>query len=249
MLLSGIVIVVSIVAARRWPRLPAPLLGVLAACLVYSFAPGEKEVGALPLSLPPIAGFMWQPSDVYTLLPSALALAFISSVNILITSRVIEHFRGRHRPLRSTDADAELGAYGVANVCAGIFGAPLSVGIPARSLASIRCGGSTRLSNLAHAAFLYAFLALGASLIAHIPMAALAGVTTYIGICLLDWSAWRRLTKMRRTDALAFVLTALSVLLVNSIVAVVVGCSVYAIHRFWKSRHGWVMSPAHEQRA
>lgn len=249
MLLSGIVIVVSIVSARRWPRLPAPLLGVLTACLVYSFAPGEKEVGALPLSLPPIAGFMWQPSDVYTLLPSALALAFISSVNILITSRVIEHFRGRHRPLRATDADAELGAYGVANVCAGVFGAPLSVGIPARSLASIRCGGSTRVSNLAHAAFLYAFLALGASLIAHIPMAALAGVTTYIGICLLDWSAWRRLTKMRRTDSLAFVLTALSVLLVNSIVAVVVGCSVYAFRRFWHSRHGWVMSPAHQQRA
>jgi len=249
MLLAGIVILISLLVARQFPRLPAPLLGVIAACAVYSFAPGEKEVGALPLTLPPVAGFMWRPSDVFTVLPSALGLAFISSVNILITSRVVEHFRGRHRPLRPADADTELGAYGIANVCAAVFGAPLSVGIPARSVASIRCGGSTRLSNLLHAAFLFGFVALGAGMIAHVPMAALAGVTAYIGICLLDWSAWRRLTKMRRSDALAFVLTAVSVLLVNSIVAVGIGCSVYAVRHFWQTRGSWVMSPAHEPTA
>ncbi|MBC8166672.1 MAG: SulP family inorganic anion transporter, partial [Bryobacteraceae bacterium] len=197
MLLAGVVILVSILVARRFPKVPAPLMGVIAACLIYGFAPGEKEVGALPLSLPPFAGFTWMPSDVYTVLPSALALALISSVNILITSRVVEHFRGRHRPLKPVDADTELGAYGIANVCAAMFGAPLSVGIPARSLASIRCGGSTRVSNVIHAIFIYAFVALGAGLVSHIPMAALAGVTAYIGLCLLDWGAWRRLPIMR----------------------------------------------------
>ena len=63
-------------------------------------------------------------------------------MNLLITSRVVEHFRGRHRPMRASDADGELGAYGIANVCAGVFGAPMSVGIPARSLANVRCGGN-----------------------------------------------------------------------------------------------------------
>ena len=82
-----------------------------------------------------------------------MGLAFVASVNILITSRVVEHFQGRHRPLRGSDADAELGAYGIANLFAGMFGAPLSVGIPARSLANVRCGGSTRLSNVIHALF------------------------------------------------------------------------------------------------
>ena len=104
--------------------------------------------------MPPFAGFTWAPADVTEVLPAALGLAFVASVNILITSRVVEHFQGRHRPLRAADADAELGAYGIANLCAGVFGAPMSVGIPARSLANVRCGGTTRLSNLLHAVFL-----------------------------------------------------------------------------------------------
>ena len=80
----------------------------------------------------------------------------------------------------------------------------MSVGIPARSLASVRCGGSTRMSNLFHAVFILAFIGLGADYISHIPIPALAGVTAYIGICLLEWSTWRRSPRMRRTDALAF---------------------------------------------
>ena len=81
---------------------------------------------------------------------SALALAFVTSVNLLITSRVVEHFRGRRKHLKPTDADSELGAYGIANVCAGMFGAPMSVGIPARSLANVRCGGTTRRQACPH---------------------------------------------------------------------------------------------------
>src|SRR4029079_18082035 len=146
--------------------------------------------------MPQVAGFSWSPQDVFTVLPSAFALAFVSSVNILITSRVVEHFRGRHKRMKSSDADAELGAYGIANLCAGMFGAPLSVGIPARSLAVVRCGGTTRVANLRHAACVVGILWRGAGCAAHIPLPALAGVTAWMGLCLLDWSAWRRLPKM-----------------------------------------------------
>ena len=53
--------------------------------------------------------------------PEAFGLAFVSAVNLLVTSRVVEHFRGRHKHLNKDDADAELGAYGVANMVAGVF--------------------------------------------------------------------------------------------------------------------------------
>ena len=72
----------------------------------------------------------------------------------------------------------------------------------------MRCGGTTRLSNFLHAGFLLLILWLGAGLIAHVPLAALAGVTAYVGIGLLEWSTWRRLHRMRRLDASAFLLTA-----------------------------------------
>ena len=239
-LLLAITVIVAATLAAKWsPRAPAPLIGVvLAAGLAGVLGIREKEIGGLPAVFPPFVGFSWRPQDVLTVLPSAFALAFVCSVNILITSRVVEHFRGRHARACTSDADAELGAYGIANLCAGVFGAPLSVGIPARSLAVVRCGGSTRLSNLFHAIFLAAILWLGRTMVSHIPLPALAGVTAWMGICLLDWSAWRRLPKMNRIDATAFLLTAVSVLVVNAVLAVAVGCLVHAVRHVWERWFG-----------
>jgi sulfate permease, SulP family len=226
--LSGIVIGAALLCGRFAPRIPAPLVGVaMAGAVAAVFGFHEAEVGSLKLELPSFAGFAWKPEEVMQVIPTGLALAFVTSVNLLMTSRVVEHFRGRHQQMKRTDADAELGAYGIANLCAGIFGAPMSVGIPARSLAAVRCGGTTRVSNLLHAVFLFFLVKLGSGYLAHIPLAALGGVTAWMGFCLLDWSAWRRLTKMRMIDAAAFLATAISVLIVNAVAAVLIGCSLY----------------------
>lgn len=237
-IISGVVIALALIATRLVPKAPAPLVGVLGAVAVAAiFNLHQREVGRLPLTLPKFAGFSWTPADVWGVTPEAFGLAFVASVNILLTSRVVEHFRGRHQHLKKSDADAELGAYGVANMVAGVFAAPMSVGIPARSLANVRCGGSTRMSNLFHAGFILAFIAVGADYISHIPIPALAGVTAYIGICLLEWSTWRRLHRMRRTDAMAFLVTAIAVLLVNAVLAVAIGCSIYLVHFLYERMH------------
>src|SRR6185369_9170795 len=189
-LLLGLLVMVGATLVARWsPRAPAPLVGVaLAIVAAHFFGFHEREIGALQLEMPPFVGFSWSPQDVFTVLPSAFGLAFVSSVNILITSRVVEHFRGRRKHHKTSDADAELGAYGIANICAGMFGAPMSVGIPARSLAVVRCGGTTRVANLVHAVVLGAILWIGSGLVSHIQLPALAGVTAWMGLCLLDWS-------------------------------------------------------------
>jgi SulP family sulfate permease len=241
-LLGGTVILAAAICSRFTKVLPAPLIGVVLAYLVAKIAGfHEPEVGSLPLSMPPLVGFAWAPGDAYTVLPAALGLAFVSSVNLLLTSRVVEHFRGRHQFLKRSDADRELGAYGIANICAGMFGAPMSVGIPARSVAAVRCGATTRLSNLLHAIFLLAFVWFGAGFVAHVPLAALAGVTAWMGFCLLDWSIWHRLPHMRTIDAAAFLVTALGVLVVNAIAAVLAGCLLYVGHylylKFFPSPH------------
>jgi SulP family sulfate permease len=249
LILGTIVVAAAIVAARRWPRSPAPLLGVaLAALLGNLLGWHEGLVGVLPLKLPPLASFTWEPADAASVLAPALGLAFVASVNILITSRVVEHFQGRHRPLRAADADGELGAYGIANLFAGAFGAPLSVGIPARSLANLRCGGTTRVSNLLHAVFLLSLLGVGSGVIASIPLAALAGVTAYVGLSLLEWSTWRRLRRMRRLDAIAFLGTAAAVLTTNAVAAVAIGCSLYVARNFAAKVSASIHLPAIEPR-
>ena len=234
LLLGLMVVLAASLSARFSHRLPAPLIGVaLAIVMARLFGWREREVGFLSSGLPPLAPFSLGVPQILTMLPSAVALAFVSSVNILITSRVVEHFRGRHKRMKPGDADRELGAYGLANLCASVFGAPLSVGIPARSLAVVRCGGTTPLANLVHAVFLLVILRLGSGFVARIPIPALAGVTAWMGLCLLDWSAWRRLPKLARVDAAAFLATVVSVLTVNAVLAVAIGCSLYALHAMW----------------
>jgi SulP family sulfate permease len=231
LLLGGTVMAAAALVMRWSPRLPAPLIGVaLAGVAAWLFHTHEPEVGSLHLTLPDFAPFVWSREDVLTVIPTGLTLAFVASINLLLTSRAVEHFRGKHKHLKRSDADAELGAYGIANVAAGIFGAPMSVGIPARSVANVRCGGTTRISNLMHAVFLFLLVSLGSGALAHIPMAALAGVTAWMGLCLLDVSAWHRLPKMRMVDGSAFLVTAVSVLVVNAVAAVLAGCSLYLIH-------------------
>ena len=144
-----------------------------------------EEVGTLFSGLPSPVGFRWEPSDVWNVLPAAFGLAFVSSVDLLMTSRVVEHFRGRQKLMKKHDADMELGAYGIGNLVGGIFGAPTSVGIPARSLANVQCGASTAISNFIHAVLLVGLLIFGTHLLAQIPRAALAGVTVWMGARLL----------------------------------------------------------------
>ncbi len=98
---GGIVIVVATLVARRWPRSPSVLAGVMLAmaaglCLGWR----GPAVGVVPFSLPPVAEFSWKRADLTLILPPALGLAVVTAVNVLITSRVVEHFQGRHRGLR-----------------------------------------------------------------------------------------------------------------------------------------------------
>ncbi len=234
LVLGAVVILAALVIGRYWPRSPSALIGVaLAILLGQQLGWHERAVGAISSEWPSLASFAWGPSDLLDVVPSAFGLAVVISVNVLITSRVVEHFRGRHRPLRPQDADAELGAYGIANLAAGAFGAPPSVGIPARSLANVRCGGRTRLSNLLHAVVLLVLIRFGSGLISVIPLAALAGVTAYVGLSLLEWSTWRRLPRMRRVDALAFLVTTVATLGTNAVLAVLAGGSLYLVQHLY----------------
>jgi SulP family sulfate permease len=229
-MVAGIVMLISTLVRMRYSRAPGPFLGVgvvVAAAAIFGWK--VNEVGNIPLSMPPMIGFTWTPQDVFKVLPSAFGLAFVASIELLMTSRVVDHFRGRHKLVKKADADMELGAYGIANLICGFFAAPTSVGIPARSVANVQCGATTKISNLVHGALLWGMMTIGATFISHVPLAALAGVTAWMGFRLLDWGTWKRLPKMRLVDAVAFLATAAGVLIADAVIAILIGCSLHVL--------------------
>lgn len=247
LLLAVVVLAAASASGRYSPKLPAPLIGVAAACAV-SITTGlhTRQVGHITLAVPDFVSFSWTPRDVLSVFPSALGLALVGAANLLVTSRAVFHFLGDHKRQKRADHDKELGAYGIANVAAGIFGAPISLGIPARSVANVRCGGRTRVSILIHAAFLGLALYVGADWIALIPIAALAAVTAWIGSQLLDWSIWRRLPLMRRSEAWAFLATAIGVQVWNAGAAVALGTAIHYVPSAleWLRAHARAPHPA-----
>ena len=85
-------------SASAWPSPPATLLGW-----------HERPLGEVSLRIASVCRLHLDADRCHRRsCPPALGLAFVASVNILITSRVVEHFQGRHRPLRAADADGEL---------------------------------------------------------------------------------------------------------------------------------------------
>src|SRR5262249_42751624 len=62
LLLGMIVVAGAAASARMWPRSPAPLLGVgLAVVVAAMLGWRERPLGQVTLTLPPFAGFTWQP--------------------------------------------------------------------------------------------------------------------------------------------------------------------------------------------
>src|SRR5262249_14361094 len=84
LLLGMIVVAGAAASARRWPRSPAPLLGVVLSIAIAGLLGWrERPLGNVSLDLPPFAGFAWGPRDIRDVLPPALGLAFVAAVNIL----------------------------------------------------------------------------------------------------------------------------------------------------------------------
>jgi SulP family sulfate permease len=113
------------------------------------------------------------------------------------------------------------------------------------------------MSNLVHGALLWGMMTIGATYISHVPLAALAGVTAWMGFRLLDWGTWKRLPKMRLVDATAFLATAAGVLIADAVIAITIGCALYLVRylllRFvgapaWLERQEQAAS-SHEQAA
>jgi SulP family sulfate permease len=103
-----------------------------------------------------------------------------------------------------------------------------------QSMINVNSGGRGRLSGIAAALFLLSFILFASSLIEQIPVAALIGVMFIVVIGTFEWSSFRIIRKVPRTDAFVLILVSAVTVFTDLAVAVVVGVIVSALVFAWE---------------
>ena len=161
--------------------------------------------------------------------PYAVILASIGLIESLLTLRLVDEItetRGR--------GNKECVAQGIANTATGLFGGMGGCAMIGQSMINVNSGGRGRLSGITAALCLLLFILVGSSLIEKIPLAALIGVMFIVVIGTFEWSSFRVIRKVPRSDALVLLLVSAVTVATDLAIAVVVGVIVSALVFAWE---------------
>lgn len=215
---------------------PAPLVGIVAvAGLVILFgldAPRVGDMASIKGGLPEF-GIPMVPLTLETLeivAPYAVILAAIGLIESLLTLNLV----GEMTDTRG-GASKECIAQGLANTATGMFGGMGGCAMIGQSMINVKSGGRTRLSGIASAMFLLAFILVGSSMIERIPLASLVGVMFMVVIGTFAWQSLRVLRRIPLTDAVVMVLVTAVTVMTDLAMAVIVGVIVSALAYAWNN--------------
>ncbi|MDB3966877.1 SulP family inorganic anion transporter [Porticoccaceae bacterium] len=166
---------------------------------------------------------------LWIILPYAIILAAIGLIESLLTLRLIDAItetRGR--------GNRECIGQGVANTFTGFFGGMGGCAMIGQSMINVNSGGRGRMSGISAAIFLLLFILVASPIIEQIPLAALIGVMFIVVIGTFEWSSFRIVGKVPRSDALILVTVSAVTVATDLAVAVVVGVIISALVFAWE---------------
>lgn len=224
---------------RYLPKLtkaiPSALVGILVVSLAVIFLDMESRTvgdlasiaGGLPQFHIPMVPINLE--TVWIILPYAIILAAIGLIESLLTLSLIDEItdtRGR--------GNKECVGQGVANTVTGMFGGMGGCAMIGQSMINVNSGGRGRLSGISAALFLLVFILFASDLIEMIPLAALTGVMFMVVIGTFEWSSFRIMGKIPRSDAFILILVSGVTVATDLAIAVVVGVIVSALVFAWQ---------------
>jgi high affinity sulfate transporter 1 len=225
--LSAAVLVLLFAIQHWFPKLPGPLISVLAAVVVVAAfdlqAEGVAIVGEIPAGLPTPAlpDIGWE--EVGSLVPAAVGIALVGYSDNVLTARGFARNTGTR-----VDANQELLALGTSNLANGLFQSfPISSS-GSRTTIGNSVGSRSQLFSLVAFGSLLAVLFFLGPLLEQFPQAALGALVIWAAIKLIDGPEFRHLLAFRRTEFLLAIATTTGVLLTDILVgvAVAIGLSV-----------------------
>jgi SulP family sulfate permease len=197
-----------LVLMRRYvPRIPGAIVAIgFASAAVYlghlSVPTIGSAFGEIPRMLPTPHLPALALDQVRELLPSALTIAMLASIESLLSAVVADGMTGfRHK------SDCELVAQGVANIGSMFVGGIPATGAIARTAANVKSGGRTPLAGIIHALALLLCMGLLAPLASHIPLAAMSAVLMMVAWNMSELDHFRSLLKAPRGDVAVLLCT------------------------------------------
>ena len=241
-------IALLVLGKRLAPRFPTPLLMVsVATALVAVFGLGDvgvRTVGVVPAGLPlprlPDAPL----SALWSLLPTALTIAFVGFMESIAVARSLAA-KDRER----IDADRELSGLGLANLAAGVLSAFPVTGGFSRSAVNHQAGARSPLASVVTALLVALTLLALTPLFVNLPQAALAGLVMVAVTGLIDLREPGHLWRVRRSDALTLLITFAATLLIGVEPGLLAGIAFSLAVFVWRSAfpHIAVMGRLDEQ--
>ncbi len=196
----------------RLNRIPGPLVAVVAVTsCTWVFGIDTPTLasryGSMPREFPMPSLRFFDAGLIFDLLPIALAVAVLGSVESLLSAVVAD---GMVPSAERHDANRELFGQGVANLVSPIMGGIPATAAIARTAAGIRAGAASRLTGVFHAlTVLAATLVLG-RLAGHIPLTTLAAILIVVAWNIAEAPELARLIgRAPREDLIVLVSTAL----------------------------------------
>jgi high affinity sulfate transporter 1 len=178
-------LVLMLILGKVAPKIPAVLVGVVAAMAIsFAFdlaAKGVSLVGVLPEGLPSFSIPLVEVDDIGLLLVGAIGIAVVSLADTISTSSAFAARTGQE-----INADQEMIGIGAANVAAGLFGGfPVSTS-GSRTAVAERAGAKTQLTGLVGAGLIAIMLVFLPGLLQYLPNATLAAVVIVASVSLAD---------------------------------------------------------------
>jgi high affinity sulfate transporter 1 len=220
-LVAAAVLVLLLSIQRRFPRAPAPLIGVVlaaAAALLFSLEDrGVELVGDIPAALPALTLPDVALGDLADLLLPALGVALVGYADNVVDARAFA-VRNGYR----VDANQELLALGAVNVAAGFTqGFPVSSS-GSRTVIGDALGSRSQLFSLVALAAVVVAMLLGRPILASFPTAALGAIVVYAALQLIDVGEFRRFRRFRLSELVIALATTAAVVALGVLAGVVV---------------------------
>jgi len=238
------VFVLIVISEGISARIPGALIGLVGAALAVTFFGLERRgvsvLGVVPSSLPRLTVPDFAPERWRSLLPLSLLIAIVVMVQTAATTQSFPSEANQ-----PPDVDCDFRGVGMGSIVAGLFAAfPVNASPPRTGIVA-ETGGQSQLAGLFAAALVLLILTFGATLLQHVPEAALGGVLLFVATRIVRVRQIVQIFRQTLGELLLVVATAAAIVVLPIEQGVAIGIILSLLQGVWSVTRARVIAYEH----